>query len=541
MIRTGDIYAGFDLAKQSHSASLQRDCAYLFEDMKVYDKAAELFLSSGLSDKAAGIYITMRNFAQADPIMPQVSSPALHKAYAEAKEEEGKYEVAEKSYLIANEIESVIRLYLKTKKEELAFALVRETKHQEGSKMVAEYCISKGKPELAIEFLLLARLQEEAFQLAVDHNSVHLYSRVLEGKGSPAQYEQIAKYYEESGDFLEAGKWYAQSGNYGKAVNILINTPSGDQAIITAIDVVGRARDDKLTTKVLEFLMGENDGKPKDPNFVFRLYFSLGNYLQAARTAIIIATTEQETGKYTIARTILYDAHNMLRTKGIKIIPELKRNFVLIHSYFLAKLHIKLKRHENAARMMSRVASNISRFPSQTGPILITAVLECQKAGLKKDAWEFARILSSPEYRPIVPEKYRTKIDAIVRRADKKQEDEAVTPCPVCSSLLAVSSLECSVCRNYLPACVLTGYHMVIDDWCQTPCCNFPVLYSEMKNYCANNQSECPLCSAQINPLHIIREANTKPLLEKGIETVEIHSLNDSGKNKKQTSKVNPL
>jgi WD repeat-containing protein 19 len=31
------------------------------------------------------------------------------------------------------------------------------------------------------------------------------------------------------------------------------------------------------------------DRVPKDPNYIFRLYMALGNYRQAARTAVIIA------------------------------------------------------------------------------------------------------------------------------------------------------------------------------------------------------------------------------------------------------------
>jgi len=48
-----------------------------------------------------------------------------------------------------------------------------------------------------------------------------------------------------------------------------------------------------LTHQLIDFLMGETDGVPKDPNYIFRLYMALGNYPQAAKTAIIIARQEQ--------------------------------------------------------------------------------------------------------------------------------------------------------------------------------------------------------------------------------------------------------
>lgn len=47
-----------------------------------------------------------------------------------------------------------------------------------------------------------------------------------------------------------------------------------------AILVVGKARTDALTHTLIDFLMGETDGVPKDPNYIFRLYMALGNYMQ---------------------------------------------------------------------------------------------------------------------------------------------------------------------------------------------------------------------------------------------------------------------
>ena len=42
-----------------------------------------------------------------------------------------------------------------------------------------------------------------------------------------------------------------------------------------------------LTHQLIDFLMGETDGVPKDPNYIFRLYMALGNYPQAAKTALV--------------------------------------------------------------------------------------------------------------------------------------------------------------------------------------------------------------------------------------------------------------
>eukprot|EP00965_Chrysotila_dentata_P057542 1908813-Pleurochrysis_carterae.AAC.1 len=69
------------------------------------------------------------------------------------------------------------------------------------------------------------------------------------------------------------------SQDYSKALRLFLQC--GERAVNQAIEVVGRARNDMLTHTLIDFLMGETDGVPKDPNFIFKLYMALGNYPQA--------------------------------------------------------------------------------------------------------------------------------------------------------------------------------------------------------------------------------------------------------------------
>lgn len=48
--------------------------------------------------------------------------------------------------------------------------------------------------------------------------------------------------------------------------------------------------------------------------------------------------------------------------------------------------------------------SSISRFPKHIVPILTSTIIECNRAGLKKTAFEYAAMLMRPEYRcaPVV-------------------------------------------------------------------------------------------------------------------------------------------
>ena len=68
-----------------------------------------------------------------------------------------------------------------------------------------------------------------------------------------------------------------------------------------------------------DFLIGEVDGKVKDPNYIFRLYMAIGEYGQAARTAVLIANQEQKLGNYKIAHNILFETHQDLVQQKIAI------------------------------------------------------------------------------------------------------------------------------------------------------------------------------------------------------------------------------
>ena len=77
----------------------------------------------------------------------------------------------------------------------------------------------------------------------------------------------------------------------------------------------------------------------------------------------------------------------------------MKQNLMILHSYILARLHVKRGDHLRGARMLLRVAKNISKFPSHVVPILTSTVIECSRSGLKNSAFNYAAILMRPEHR----------------------------------------------------------------------------------------------------------------------------------------------
>jgi hypothetical protein len=274
------------------------------------------------------------------------------------------------------------------------------------------------------------------------------------------------------------------SAHYNRALKLFIQC--GDREIDAAIEVVGKSQSEGLTHQLIDFLVGETDGVPKDPNYIYRLYMALKKYDDAAKTALIIARQEQDMGNYALAHSVVFETIRKLEDAGIKVNLQLRQTFVLLHSYILGRYYVGLKDDNYASRLFLRVAQSVSKFPQHMIGILTTTVIVCSRAGLKSQGHEYALMLMRPENRPnIRPEEVKRNIEKIVRRRPSPDEDkpEDLTACPISAQLIPASQLECPTTRDSLPMCVVTGRHMVLEDWCFCPVSKFPALYSAYIEY----------------------------------------------------------
>ena len=63
----------------------------IVETMKQNNEAAALYEAAGSHDKAAYLYIKLKNWAKIGQLLPHISSPKIQLQYAKAKEAEGQY------------------------------------------------------------------------------------------------------------------------------------------------------------------------------------------------------------------------------------------------------------------------------------------------------------------------------------------------------------------------------------------------------------------------------------------------------------------
>eukprot|EP00362_Geleiidae_sp_MMETSP1317_P000867 CAMPEP_0201282212 /NCGR_PEP_ID=MMETSP1317-20130820/5065_1 /ASSEMBLY_ACC=CAM_ASM_000770 /TAXON_ID=187299 /ORGANISM="Undescribed Undescribed, Strain Undescribed" /LENGTH=137 /DNA_ID=CAMNT_0047594239 /DNA_START=282 /DNA_END=695 /DNA_ORIENTATION=- len=96
-IRMGDVQQGFSKAKELKDPQMKLECAYVCESMKQWAEAAMLYEAAGLLEKAAALYIKLRQYNKASPIIGS-NTPGLQIQLAKAKEAEACYKEAENHF-----------------------------------------------------------------------------------------------------------------------------------------------------------------------------------------------------------------------------------------------------------------------------------------------------------------------------------------------------------------------------------------------------------------------------------------------------------
>lgn len=403
-----------------------------------------------------------------------------------------------------------------------AYDLVRQTSSAQGAMVIAQYCQEKNDIRSAIEFLLIANKSDEAFVLAQDNGLVQVFATLQGDSITTEDAMKVAEFYEKSQDYTQAGKFYSLCGQYPKALKFFIKSNEIDEAIA----VVGKSQSQFLINQLLDYLVGETDGIPKDQNYLYRLHIALKRYDTASQTALLIVKQEQEIGNYQLAHKVLIETIGYLEDANMKVMSELRELFILLHSYVLAKVlaNSKHNQHENAARLLIRVCQHISKFPNHGAKILVSTVIECQRGEMKVSAYEHAVLLMKPEFRQGLNElnnkDIKRKIESIVRRRSPAIEEEKIdsmSPCPLTNELIHTMVLE-SPNRDAIPMCIITGQHMIIDDWCFCPNSKFPALYSEYKKYIKRE-----IESQSSNEIVLVLDPLLgKPINEQDLELVSI-------------------
>jgi len=125
-------------------------------------------------------------------------------------------------------------------------------------------------------------------------------------------------------------------------------------------------------------------------------------------------------------------------------------------------------------------------------------VIESSKAQLKATAFKLACTLLKEEYRKKLIPKYGKTIKQIARRPVKEEKREASLNCPYCSDPVPVTQMKCETCKNYIPFCIASGYHITLENCTFCPSCDFPA-DAIMFRRILEIDSKCPMCNAELS------------------------------------------
>jgi len=525
LIRLGNIRKGLDIALKHPNQNLKKECAAILEQMRQFLESASLYEKSGNYDKAAAVYIRAKNWNKVGELLPKVTSLKIHLQYAKAKEQDRKYLEACDAYHRANEYDHEVRVCLDHLKDaERAVRVVKASGSSEGAKMVANFFIKLGDYGSGIQFLVLSGCNVEAFHTAKLHSQMEVYAEIVGDQATDEDFLSIALHFESENNHLMAGKFFLKCGKYHKALKHLLRcgeTEDEEEVIHLSVQAVAAAQDVQLTRQLSDYLLGENDDLPKDPNYLFKMYMALGQYGEAAQTAIIISKEEQNNGNYRKAHDLLFSMLRELKERQIKVPMEMETNLMILHSYLIVKHHVKGGNHLTAARLLVRVAENISKFPNHIVNILTSTVVECHKSKLLQSSFGYAAMVLRPEYRSLIMPGIRRKIENIVRKRemrDAADTDDETSPCPFCQFEVADFQLVCPSCRNNIPYCVATGRHISTKEAVtRCPMCQFLAFYKPFQDHVSAADGSCPMCSTRVTPDQLLKVKNLRQLLQDGL------------------------
>ncbi|KPM07635.1 WD repeat-containing protein 19-like protein [Sarcoptes scabiei] len=388
----------------------------------------------------------------------------------------------------------------------------------------------------------------------------------------------IAIYYEQENNFFKAGKFYCFAKQYKKGVKLLLKSIQIDEvdknntnnninsimdeekinniknnsydedghhsdqngtdpiihldeklqkpirkltketeALSLAIDSATKAKDEEINRMILDLLLGETDGIPRDFKYLFRFYMKMQLWSEAAKTSIIIAREEQNSGNYRNAHQLLFQMCSELKLNQKPIPSEMIFNLMLVHCYLLAKMWIRIEGHDISSKLLIRIYENVKQFPAHSIQILSFVVIECLRAGYQNNALKFAYALMRIENRDQINPKLRKPIENLVRKSAKRPIAEkdlqrelqlSSSPCPNCSIEILDDQFSCNNCRTSIPFCIASGMHIHHNDLTRCPNCLFPANKTELirllfgsnsPQQTPSNIGHCPMCEKEIH------------------------------------------
>lgn len=496
LILAGKVEQGMQQLAKTKDQKLILECARILERLCAFAPAAQLYVRVNEFNSASQCYLRAGELKSATDLVPKVSDTKVLRSIGLQLERAGQLEAATTAFERANDWESLVRVLLKVNLDKAA-AVAREHPIVTVCRLVAEHCIKLDNFRYAIEFLIRANRSEDAFRVAELHNKMGELADLIGDSGTPQQYEAIATYFSARGMNIEAAKFFYLCGDSGRAMNCYMADGS-EKAMDCALELAEKVPDRELRDRLLEYLTANMKDKARDLRYLIRMFIIMQQFDEAAMMTSKIAEELRTRGEYKAARNLLFDIVRQLIKHNQPVSNDMKQSLMIIHSYLLIRYQ-KEKNKVIAALLLKRLAKHVSQFPAHGSNLLVMAVVECSRCGMKKSAFEIATKLLQPEFESKLKPDMLKKIQTTVRRRETAEIEEEKTKCPVCGFEVPISELYCGNCKSNLKWDSFSGMHMTREDWCECPNCQFPASFATMQQ-----EKKCMLCGADVEKPELI-------------------------------------
>ncbi|CAL6061016.1 WD40_repeat protein [Hexamita inflata] len=364
-----------------------------------------------------------------------------------------------------------------------ALILDLENECRQSALLLASHFRKANATKKSIYYYIQAEQYNDAFELSIQSKNEDLLIKYVTQKAPQDFLKKTAKYFaspdpesqeKKPRNMNAAARFLELSGSIDNAIKLLLNFGDGAGDIDRAIDLLRGCK--SMVDYVLKYLQGGSDGVKKNPVYIFKLYLALDRFGQAAQTAFVLADRENEQGRFGRAKGLLLNCMQKLKTANQNRVPQkFRQQLILLHAIDTGRLFSKLELHYQAGLCLYRASKVASKFQDQACSILLSACVECWRAGdqLKRQAYECACVLLK-DYEEEIPDKYRKSIDMVVRKY-KKQTDiqQLMIKCCQCGAELIQGKLECDECQAILPLDSANGGQMSLADFCECPYCSW--------------------------------------------------------------------
>jgi len=380
LIRSGNFERGFKVALQIENISIKAACAELLLSYNQIVEAAALYESCHEFDKAAELYLKVNHVACLGKILEKIISSKLLAKIGMVLEDAGRNKLAMEAYGLAGEVNSFVRINLRTGGHpKAAIEMVKKHKSIESVKILIEYCLQQASVDYTsvVELLIMGAEYERAFSIAKENNLMDIFveQSVIDSNIAII----VGKYYEEKGFLGKAGQFYSVGAQYDQAIRLYLE--SGEDYTKDAIRLTEVTKDISHVSTVIDYLTSERNGKTKDPLLVLKVFSSLEDFGEAVVYALSVAKRDQENGEYSKAHIVIASLISTMERKNTHVPQKLRSKFTLYHSYKLITFHAKRGNHKNSASLLLRVIQNLDDFPHHKYELLVNTVIECIEAG----------------------------------------------------------------------------------------------------------------------------------------------------------------